>query len=91
MNWTSVIDGLPEIGAWVQVYEDDNDNPHEASIEKVMGSFRQQVSAARLLNIDAEGSPYWYLCYIGGGPVSHVRNVTHWKSLSLPPSIEEKP
>jgi len=87
-DWISVQAHLPLADEWVQVYEDDDDNPQEAFIGKLYhGKVRKRVTPARLLNVDREGYPIWYLCYVGGGPVCHVRNVTYWRPLSAPPDL----
>jgi hypothetical protein len=86
MTWNKVEESLPEKDVWVQVYEDDEDNPQDAYIGKICGSFRQRVTPAKLLSIDEEGYADWYLCYVGGGPMKITRNVTHWKPLSEGPN-----
>lgn len=88
MNWNKVEDRLPDKDVWVQVYEDDEDNPQDAYIGKMCGSFRQRVTPAKLLSIDEEGYADWYLCYVGGGPMKITRNVTHWKHMSEGPNDE---
>lgn len=79
-EWVSIseIDKLPKPDVWVQVFEDDNQD--NLFLEK-----RQRVTPAKLLFIDAEGYPEWYLGYVGGSPCRHVRNVTHWRPMSEPP------
>ena len=84
--WIPVTDCLPEIGVWVQVFENDNDSPQDAFIGRMMNTLRQRVTPARLLMVDADGYADWYLDYVGGGPVRHVRNVTHWMPLPAPPT-----
>lgn len=85
-GWTAIEDGLPEKDVWVQVYEDDTIDPQQVFISTIVGSeIRSRVTPAKLLWIDPEGWPDWYLCYIGGGPVRHVRNVTHWRHMSSKP------
>ena len=84
-EWISVGDHLPAPDVWVQVFEDDNENAQDAYLGKLFGSFRYRATPAMLLGVDQHGYPDWYLCYVGGGPVRHVRNVTHWKPLSEPP------
>lgn len=84
--WIPVSVSLPERDAWVLVFEDDNDNPQDAAIGRMLNSFRQKVTPAKLLSIDSEGYGDWYLCYVGGGPVRHTRNVTHWMPLPEAPN-----
>lgn len=83
--WVSVGVRLPEKNAWVLVFEDDN--PQDALVDRI-SNFRQRVTPARLLSIDSEGYGDWYLCYVGGGPLRHVRNVTHW--MPLPPAPNDQ-
>ncbi len=80
-GWTLVSDSLPEPHEWVQVFEDDNDNPQDVFFGNLLGTFRQRVVPARLSHTDNEGNPYWYLVH----GVHHTRNVTHWRRLSSPP------
>lgn len=80
-GWTLVSDSLPEPHEWVQVFEDDNDNPQDVFFGNLLGGFRQRVVPARLSHTDNEGNPYWYLVH----GVHHTRNVTHWRRLSSPP------
>lgn len=84
--WIPVSTALPAKDEWVQVFEDDNDNPQDAYIMHMCKSFRQRVTPAKLLSVDSEGYANWYLCYVGGGPVKHVRNVTHWRPLADAPN-----
>lgn len=87
-GWIPVSDvkSLPKRDEWVQVYEDDDDNQQDAFIGRLIGSLRKRVVPAKLLYVDQEGNADWYLCYIGGGPLRHTRNVTHWRPLSNPPN-----
>lgn len=89
-GWIPVGDTLPPLDKWVVVFEDDNDNPQDAFISKMCKTFRQRATPAKLLCVSADGYPDWYLCYVGGGPVRHVRNVTHWHHLPINP-IGTKP
>jgi hypothetical protein len=87
--WVPVSVALPDKGVWVQVFEDDNDSPQDAYIGGGMcKSLRQRVTPAKLLSVDSEGYANWYLCYVGGGPVRHVRNVTHWAPMLEAPNAE---
>jgi hypothetical protein len=86
--WVPVSVALPDKGVWVQVFEDDNDSPQDAYIGGGMcKSLRQRVTPAKLLSVDSEGYANWYLCYVGGGPVRHVRNVTHWAPMLEAPNV----
>lgn len=84
-TWINVEDHLPDVDVWVQVYEDDSSNPQDKFIANILNSFRQRVTPAKLLYIDDEGYPTWYLTYCGSRPIEHVRNVTKWKPLSNNP------
>lgn len=86
--WVPVGVRLPEKDVWVQVFEDDNDNPQNAAWGRLRGTLRQRVTPAKLLHVDSEGYGEWYLCYVGGSHVSHVRNVTHWRPMSEAPNDE---
>lgn len=95
MGWTKVEDTLPELDVWVQVYEDDDDNPQDAFIGKMLDGmypstehFRQRVVPAKLEYIDSEGYARWFLCYVGASSLRHTRNVTHWKPMSDGPVSE---
>ncbi|MDE2107128.1 MAG: DUF551 domain-containing protein [Patescibacteria group bacterium] len=68
--WIPVAERLPEKDEWVQVFDAD----------------RQRVTPAKLLLIDREGYPDWYLCFIGGGPLRHVRSGTHWRPMAEAPN-----
>ena len=87
-GWIPVSESLPEKDMWVQVYEDDNDNQHDAFIGGLTKTFRQRVTPAKLLSIDSEGYADWYLCFVGGGPAKHVRNVTHWQPMAEAPNAQ---
>lgn len=92
LGWIPVTDikSLPKKDEWVQVFEDDNDNKQDAFIGNLCGTFRHRVVPAKLLYVDTEGNADWYLCYIGGGPLRHTRNVTHWRPLSDPPNKDSQ-
>lgn len=85
-TWVPVTERLPEKDTWVQVFENDNDNPQDSFIGRICGTFRQRVVPAKLLSIDDEGFADWYLCYVGGGPTRHARNVTHWAPMLEAPN-----
>ena len=91
-GWIPVGERLPGKDEWVQVLEDDNDNPQDAFIGNMLNTFRYGAKPARLLSVDAEGNAYWFLCYVGSSPIYHVRNVTHWAPMMqpLPPPPKEK-
>lgn len=86
--WIPVSTALPAKDKWVQVFEDDNDNPQDAYIGHMCKSFRQRVTPAKLLSVDSEGYADWYLCWIGASPCMHVRNVTHWRPMAEAPNLE---
>ena len=86
--WVPVSVALPDKDVWVQVFEDDNDNPQDAFIGGLTKTFRQRVTPAKLLSIDSEGYADWYLCFVGSGPAKHVRNVTHWQPMAEAPNAE---
>lgn len=89
-GWIPVCESLPEKNQWVQVFEDDNANPKEAFIRGLTNTFRQRVTPAKLLSIDSEGYADWYLCFVGGGPAKHVRNVTHWQPMAEAPNARNE-
>ena len=85
----SVEDRLPEIDVWVLVLEDDTENPQDFFIAQLLKHApRHRFTPARLRRLDHEGYPEWYMGYVGGSPVNHVRNVTHWMEIPKLPFKE---
>lgn len=88
--WIKIEPGcqLPEPDQWVLVFEDDRDSAQDFYIQKFLGNEpRKRVSPAKLLEIDREGWPCFYLCYIGGPVTSIYRNITHWRYLPECPKV----
>lgn len=88
LNVYSVDEKLPEVDVWVLVLEDDTENPQDFFLAKLLKNKpRHRFTPAKLRRLDNEGYPEWYLGYVGGSPINHVRNVTHWAEI---PVLEEK-
>lgn len=84
-----VNDRLPDFDVWVLVLEDDSDNSQDYFFAQVLKlEPRYRLTPAKLRGLGLGGEPEWYLCYVGGSPVNHVRNVTHWVQIpTLPPKV----